>query len=313
MKQYKKVLAIVFALVLMMSMLASCGGGSGSNESEEIDASEDTQNPVMNYIGDYGCGRATMTIEAADGETGANVLVTWGSSAAETSQWQMSGEFDADTKTITYSNGVRTDIVYKDEGDIDTETEVYNDGTGTITFTDDEENAVTTLVWKDDKEDVANDMVFEFAGINEYAVNPWSETDSAEEAAEGSGIDALEIADGTEISLGEVKADTYRYMDGMIEVKVEFPAVEMTIRKGDKKWEEGEGDISGDYGEYEHEWTQSIKGLEVKCFGNREGEATKTIWSLDDYDYAIVAYGLGGDDDYGLSADDLNSLINSMQ
>ena len=102
-------------------------------------------------------------------------------------------------------------------------------------------------------------------------------------------------------------------MKGMAEAVVEFPAVEMTIRKGDKSGEMAEGDISGDYSEYKYDWTQNIKGLEVKCFGNRDGEATKTIWSVDDMDYSITVQGLGGDEDYGLPADDLNSLINGIQ
>ena len=101
-------------------------------------------------------------------------------------------------------------------------------------------------------------------------------------------------------------------MDGLAETTVEFPAVEMTIRKG-KSDVATEGDISGDYNTYANEWTQNVKGLELKCFGNREGDATKTIWTVDDYCYSITVQGLGGDEDYGLSPDDLNSLINGIQ
>jgi hypothetical protein len=101
-------------------------------------------------------------------------------------------------------------------------------------------------------------------------------------------------------------------MDGIAEVRIPVGAVEMTIRKGRASAAEN-GDISGDYNAYANEWTQNIKGLEVKCFGNREGEATKTIWTVDDTCYAILAYGAGGDDDFGLSPDDLNSLINGIQ
>ena len=136
--------------------------------------------------------------------------------------------------------------------------------------------------------------------------------DSAEAAAEGAGIDLFEPAEGVEISLGKVEVEQYRCMDGIAEARIPIAAVDMTIRKG-KMSAATDGDISGDYGEYAHEWTQNIKGLEVKCFGNREGESTRTIWTVDDYAYSIVAYGAGGDTDYGLKADDLNSLINAIQ
>ena len=143
--------------------------------------------------------------------------------------------------------------------------------------------------------------------------NPWSDVDSAEAAAEGAGFDSFAAAEGVEIGLGEVKVDQYRCMEGMAEAIVEFPAVEMTIRKGDVSLEMAEGDISGDYEEYAHDWTVTIGDVEVRCFGNREGEATKTIWHVGDKDYSINVLGLGGDTDYGLPADDLNLLINAIR
>ena len=142
---------------------------------------------------------------------------------------------------------------------------------------------------------------------SEQIANPWTDVATAEEAAKGAGLDGFSL-EGGEISLGPVEVTTYRYMDGIAEAAVEFPAVSMTVRKGT-----GSDDISGDYNEYANEWTQNIKGLEVTCYGNREGEATKTIWTSGDYSYSITAYGLGGDTDYGLSADDLNTIINGLQ
>lgn len=149
------------------------------------------------------------------------------------------------------------------------------------------------------------------AGEETGMANPWQTADSLEAAAEGAGLDGFDF-DATEISLGKLEPEEYRYMDGVVEVRIPVAAVEMTIRKGLASAAE-DGDISGDYNTYANEWTQNIKGLEVKCFGNREGEATKTIWAVDDTCYSITAYGAGGDDDYGLQADDLNTIINSIQ
>ena len=142
--------------------------------------------------------------------------------------------------------------------------------------------------------------------------NPWSDAETAEAAAEGAGLSIFSVPEGVSISLGKVPPATYRYMDGIAQATFEFPAVEMTIRKGKAEAAEG-GDISGDYTNYANTWTQNIKGLNITCFGNREGEATKTIWQVGDNCWSIKVMGMGGDTDYGLGANDLQSLIMAMQ
>ena len=307
MKKKARILALMMALVMTFAMgLSACGKKA---------APDDGQNPIMNFVGYYVCDRANVFI-SADGEEGASAIVTWSSSAWENSTWMMSGTFDPETLQFEYHDCVKTDYKYEDDGDVESQEEVYTGGHGFMFF---KEGDPLSLTWQDDQEKVAEDMVFEYAGANPEnnetgMANPWSDVDSAEAAAEGAGLDTFMVPDGeAEISLGEVKVTQYRCMKGMAEAVVEFPAVEMTIRKGDKSGEMAEGDISGDYSEYKYDWTQNIKGLEVKCFGNRDGEATKTIWSVDDMDYSITVQGLGGDEDYGLPADDLNSLINGIQ
>ena len=307
----RKILSVMPALILIAAlMFSSCSNKASSGD--------DGQNPGMNFVGNYVCGRACITITCTDSENGMAANVTWSSSAAENSTWDMSGTFDPETLQFEYHDCVRTDYVYDESGEVASQEEVFTGGHGFMTFTD---GNPLSLTWQEDQEKVADDMVFEFAGTvpdegNEEAgvgmANPWSDAGTAAEAAEGAGLDGFSIPEGTEISLGAVNAAECRYMDGLAEVIVEFPAVEMTIRKGKSDVAE-DGDISGDYGEYANTWTQNIKGLEVTCFGNREGDATKTIWQSDDTCYSITAYGMGGDTDYGLSADDLNSLINGIQ
>ena len=306
MKKTVKLLVAVMALMMTFAMgLSACGKSAEPDEG---------QNPAMNFIGNYACDRASIYI-GAEGSDGMNATVTWGSSAWEYSSWTMSGTFDPETLRFEYHDCVRTDYVYDDNGEETSQAEVYTGGHGFMFFA---EGDTLTLTWQEDQENIADGMVFEYIGAmpegeSTGMANPWSDVDSAEAAAEGAGFDVFSVPEGAVISLGEVKVDQYRCMDGMAEADIEYPAVSMTIRKGSKELEIAAGDISGDYGEYKYDWIQNIKGLEVKCFGNREGEATKTIWSVDDMDYSITAYGLGGDDDYGLSPDDLNSLINGIQ
>lgn len=335
MKKMNKFMAAFGASVLAFS-LAACGGSSSDKvpetsapetaaetaaeteaaESETLveteAAAEDGQNPIMNFIGYYSCDRASIFIEAADGANGAKAQVTWGSSATEQTTWEMSGVFDTENLTIDYSDCIKTNYVYNENGDIESMEQVYDGGTGKLVFTD---GADLSLIWQDDQEQVADDMVFTYDIVmpGEEIANPWSEAATLEEAAAGAGLDGFDIVEGMVIDLGELPEGVYRYMDGIVEADYEFPAVSLTIRKGLASAAAEEGDISGDYNEYANSWTQSIKGLEVTCFGNREGDATKTIWTLGDTCYSITAYGLGGDTDYGLSPDDLNSLINGMQ
>ena len=300
MKKTTKLLALFMAMLMVFALgLSACGSG---------------QNPVMNFVGNYVCGRACILIGATDESNGANATVTWGSSAAENSTWVMSGTFDPETLQFEYHDCVRTDYVYGEDGEVASQEEIFTGGHGFMTF---KEGDPLTLTWQEDQEHVADDMVFEYAGMvpddgGIGMANPWSEVATLEEAAEGAGLEGFSIPEGAEISLGEVKLDQARCMEGLAEAVVEYPAVEMTIRKGSASIAE-DGDISGDYNEYANTWTQNIKGLEVTCFGNREGDATKTIWQVDDTCYSITAYGLGGDTDYGLSPDDLNSLINGIQ
>lgn len=142
--------------------------------------------------------------------------------------------------------------------------------------------------------------------------NPWSDVESAEEAAKGAGIDSFVIAEDPGIDLGENFERTYRCMDGIAEARLEYPASALTVRKGTDTYAE-EGDISGDYTEYANTWTQDVNGIEVTCFGNRKGDASKSIWTVGDMHFSIVAEGLGGDEDFGLNAERLTAMVSSIQ
>jgi hypothetical protein len=132
--------------------------------------------------------------------------------------------------------------------------------------------------------------------------NPWSDATTAQAAADGAGVGEFVVPVDAEITLGPLNMVTYRYMKGIAQADVEFPAVSMTIRKG--VGSDGD-DISGDYNGYANTWTQDIGGIQVKCAGNRKGESTKTTWRNGDAVYSICVLGLGGDTDYGLPAEDL--------
>ena len=127
-------------------------------KSEKPAEEENGQNPIMNFVGTYANDRCSIEVQAADNKTGVNFTVTWGSSAAETSEWAMSGNFDESTMSVTYTDGLRKDMVFNEDGTTKSETIVYQNGKGTFTFGKD-----NTLTWKDEQEHAADDMVFTWA------------------------------------------------------------------------------------------------------------------------------------------------------
>ena len=138
----------------------------------------------------------------------------------------------------------------------------------------------------------------------------WNPAETAEEAGEKAGLGSFS-ADPSGTSLGEVLDSEFRWMEGVAEGRYGIAAVDVIIHKGDSSIDGG--DISFDNNEYGNEWTVDIDGTEVKCFGNREGEATKSIWTKDGFSYAVMAYGAGGDTDYGFKADDLTAVFRTIK
>ena len=117
----------------------------------------DGQNPIMNFVGTYASGRASILVEP-DGMQESKFTIMWGSSAAETSEWTMSGVLNTETLTVDYTNGVRKNLVFNEDGSVASEEIVYENGKGSFKF--DESNK---LIWTDEQEHAADDMVFEFA------------------------------------------------------------------------------------------------------------------------------------------------------
>ena len=306
MKRNTKILALMMALVLALAFTAC-------KKEEPAPEPDSAQNPIMNFVGTYACDRATILIEAADDADGVKATVTWGSSASEHSEWTMSGKYDADSHVFAYTDCVKKNVVFKEDGSVESEEEVYKDGSGTMTFSEGTEGPY--LAWKDDKENAADGMNFKFVreGGQTGMANPWSDVASAEEAAKTAGFDSFVIPEGEELSLGKIENVKYRAMNGMAEAVIEFPASQITVRKGNPELEIAEHDISGDYNQYKNNWELTVGDYKVYCSGNRDGDSTKTVWNGGDYDYAVLAEGLGGDEDFGLGEEDLTVLVNGTK
>ncbi|MBR3202471.1 MAG: hypothetical protein IKF60_02665 [Solobacterium sp.] len=117
----------------------------------------DGQNPIMNFVGTYAKDRASILVEA-DGMQESKFTIMWGSSAAETSEWTMSGVLNTETLTVDYTNGVRKNLVFNEDGSVASEEIVYENGKGSFKF-----DGTNKLVWTDEQEHAADDMIFEYA------------------------------------------------------------------------------------------------------------------------------------------------------
>lgn len=139
----KKFLLVLLALVITAG-LAMAEGDSNPMPAE-----------AAVYEGAWQCDRATA--EMYWEEEGFKVLISWGSSAWETTEWEYSCFYHEDDNTlVSMPFGIRTDLVYDDNGNETSATTVYDDGQATFKI---DENG--HLIWIDEKENAGDGMLFE--------------------------------------------------------------------------------------------------------------------------------------------------------
>ena len=117
------------------------------------EVTEAGENPVIKLVGRYICERAVMQIEA-DGNDGAKISITFGGSYDSEARFTMSGKYDANTKTIVYEDGVKTEVTLDKDQKVVSEKEVYTNGKGEFLFTDE------GVIWNDKMENIAENMIF---------------------------------------------------------------------------------------------------------------------------------------------------------
>lgn len=110
------------------------------------------------YAGIYGADRCTVRIEPLNAEE-AKIRITWGSSAWESSVWEMTAVFDPNTYTLTYTDCVMADLVYDDDGN-ETRTVRYENGKGSFRLQPDH-----SMQWLDAQEDAGADMEFSYSPL----------------------------------------------------------------------------------------------------------------------------------------------------
>ena len=135
--------------------------GEGVFTAEQYEAAtgsaEDWQNPVMNFIGNYGSMEAnTFVLVEAVGSDSAQISIEKVTGFANRTRWEITGRFDPETLTITYENAVKTLVEFIGDLSESIDTVEYDNGTGTIVFGND-----GTLTWHEDQS-AGDDIVFTY-------------------------------------------------------------------------------------------------------------------------------------------------------
>ncbi len=141
----KKILIVLLSCAMML--LAACGSASQApaekptelpqqtaEDSAEAVVPEDGQNPVMNFAGVYSNEYNMEALVEADGADGAKITVTWAGSPWFHNQTVMSGPFDPETLTMTFTDSTLTEYTYAGDGSVADEKTSYTDGKGHAVF-----------------------------------------------------------------------------------------------------------------------------------------------------------------------------------
>lgn len=123
------------------------------------DVTPDTEEPTGmldeggNFLGIWGCGRATMNV--SDGDVGGRyvVTITWGSSAFETTVWTYQCKYSQEVGGLVSDSGEMRTEVYSDDS---SDPEIRVDENQEAIFTLDSEG----IKWDDKVNNRGADMVF---------------------------------------------------------------------------------------------------------------------------------------------------------
>ena len=136
----------------------------------------------------------------------------------------------------------------------------------------------------------------------------WKYAESAEECAEGAGFATFPALEDLGLDLGEPSV-SYYYQDG--HAQAFYIATDLAVFV-DKALYTGVDDISMDDRPFNLEWTETIEGVDVDCFGDQEGMVCKAIFANGDCVYSITAFGPDDDLNRGLSSEDLAILVTAL-
>lgn len=113
-------------------------GGSDETQPEHMDSAA-----ITGSYADRISQRATMDIVYNDAEEYYEVVIRWGSSATETTQWTMTAYDGGNTNELTYEDCSCDNLIYGDDDSFESKN-IFQGGKGKLTVNED-----MTISWKD--------------------------------------------------------------------------------------------------------------------------------------------------------------------
>ena len=136
--------------------------------------------------------------------------------------------------------------------------------------------------------------------------NPFSAASSAEEAAQGAGLEYFILPEVFACFADGHDEPSFRFMDGMAEAQFNGSGSSLLLRKGI-----GTDDISGDWNLYPEEWDIVWKGLTIHCRGEQDSVRT-AWWTFGDHTFSL-SFNIDDSALPGLTGDEVTSLVNQIQ
>ena len=136
----------------------------------------------------------------------------------------------------------------------------------------------------------------------------WTVAETAEECAEGAGVGTFPDCTTIDIWYGDPSV-YYYYKENHAQALCIYEGIFASV---DKAVYEGIDDVSDDDRDFDLEWTETIDGVEVQCFGYEDGIVCKALFN--DGEYAYSVYTMGPDDNInlGLTVEELGQFVSAL-
>ena len=132
---------MLIASALLSLVLAACASQGSSQSAESSGAaststssqdSSSVSQGAESYVGTWVSGRASLEISVVDDHY--KCAVTWGSSAAESSQWDYEPCLYDGASLICEGLGVKKNAVYNEDGSVKSSEEEFSDGSASFSI-----------------------------------------------------------------------------------------------------------------------------------------------------------------------------------